>query len=273
MGKLRMATIMAGCAIMAACFCNYMPLALPAESADAAASRVIAQAVGAAINMGHPANPQWKMDSKNGCRNDLVETQAVHLSNARGSMKVTTSTGAPIHCGHPLSLANLTLQNQAEADLRKPSSADKPNLFNFDDAVIMPTIADGYGTSVHYDDHSLINQISLAENVSEHTVVGGAHVTQKNGQPFIPVAYMTVYQNVLHLIGKSQLKNLAFNDTCCTPVSGTIATQFNAGSNVSPSDQGARYVGKTETLTFDGCGSAQLRDIDGHRTHLQVSCN
>jgi len=267
-----MATIMAGCAILAACFCNYMPLALATESSDSAASRSIAQAVGAAISMAHPNNPQWKMDGKNGCSNDLVETQAIHLTSAKGAMKVTTSTGAPIHCGHPLKLANLTLQSQFETDLRQPSSVNKLNLYNFDDAPILPTIADGYGTSVHYDDQSLINQISVAQNVNEHTVFGGAHVTQKRGQPYIPVAYMTVYQNVLHLIGKSQLKDLAFNDTCCTPVSGTIITQFNAGSTVAPTDQGSRFVGKTESLTFDGCNSAQLRDFEGHRAHLQIPC-
>lgn len=272
MGKLRMATIMAGCALMAACFCNFMPLALPAESADSASSRAIAQAIGAAVNFAHPANPQWKMDAKTGCSNDLVETHAVHLTQTKGSVKLTTATGAPVHCGAPLKLANLTLQSQSEADLRKPSAVEKQYLYNFDDAQILPTINDGYGTSVHYDDKSSINQISIAENMNEHTIIGGAHLTQKKGQPYIPVAYMTVYQNVLHLVGKSQLKDLAFNDSCCTPISGTITTQFNAGSNVAPTDQGAHFVGKTETLTFDGCGTARLRDFEGHRTRVQIPC-
>lgn len=272
MGQLRKATIVACCAIMAALFFNYTPLALPKESTDSTTGRVIAQALGSVIHLAQPSNPQWKMDGKKGCQNDLVETHAVHLTTARGSMKITTNTGVPIHCGHPLNLANMTLQSQAEADLRQPSSVEKMNLFNFDDASILPTIADGYGASIHYDEHSLINQISLAENISEQTVVGSAHVFQKHGQAHIKTAYMTVYQNVLHLIGKSRLNDLTFTDTCCTPVSGTITTEFTSGANVAPTEKGAHFIGKTETLTFEGCGSAQLHDYQGHSSPLQISC-
>jgi len=262
-----MATIVAGCVGLTALLFNFTPLALPIGSADSNVTRVIAQALGATMMMAQPNNPFWKLDSKSGCTNDLVETNAVHVAIPKGTMKVSLATGVPVHCGHPLGFHNVTVQSQMVTELRQPSSVENSNLLNFDEAALF-----GDGTSIHYDDQSAITQISLAEQLSDQTLVGSAHVNQQNGRTIITNAHMTVYQNVLNVVGQGELKNLVFADSCCTPVGGTITAHLTAGSNVAPTTEGSHFVGKVETLTFDGCGSAQLKDVDGHRSHLPVQC-
>lgn len=267
MGKLRMATIVAGCVSITALLFNFTPLALPIGSADSNVTRVIAQALGATMIMAQPNNPFWKLDSKSGCSNDLVETNAVHVSVPKGTIKISLATGVPIHCGHPLAFHNVTVQSHMITELRQPSSVENTSLANFDEAALF-----GDGTSVHYDNQSTVTQISLTEQFNDQTLVGSAHVKQQSGSIRIANAHMTVYQNALNVVGQSELKDLVFTDSCCTPVGGTITAHLKAGSNVAPTPEGSHFVGKVETLTFDGCGSAQLKDVDGHRSHIPVHC-
>ncbi len=266
MGTLRMASIFAACIGMTVLFFNFTPLALPVEAADTDMSEVVAKALGAAMTMAQPSNPYWKLDSKNGCTNDLVETNAVHVKTEKGSLRVTMATGIPVRCGHPISLKNVTVQSHVEGELRQPSSLASA-LNNFDGAILPAS-----GTSVHYDGDSSISQISLAQEVNDHSVFGSVHVSDDGRRNRIEDAQFTIYQNTLHVVGKSRLKDIVFNDSCCTPVSGSITTQMSAGQTVAPTDAGAALVGKNETLTFDGCGSAQLRDSLGHRSHIPVQC-
>ena len=261
MGKLRMASIFAACFGMAVLFCNFTPLALPVESADTDISEIVAKTIGSAMNMAPSL--------KNGCTNDLVETNAVHVKNEKGSVKVTLATGVPIHCGRPLDLKNVTVQSEPETDLRQPSSVNDLSLENFDGATILPAVK---GTAVHFDNQSTISQISVAQQINDHTIIGSAHVNHDGKRAHIKEAHLTVYQNALHLIGKSHIKDLVFNDSCCTPVGGSITTQLTSGSRVAPMEAAAALVGKSETLTFDGCGSAQLRDSAGHRSQIPIQC-
>jgi hypothetical protein len=273
MGKLGTATILVGCMVIAAFFGSYTPLASPTDSSDTSISRFVAQMLGSTYSMANPSNTCWKMETKKGCSNDLIETNTVQIdaakcsSNGKGTLRVSLATGVPIHCGSPLALKNLTLQSSFIDGERKPASESNA-IPNFDNAsILMPA-----GLSVHYNNQKEISQISLAEQLNDHTIFGSAHVEQQSGQAHIKKAYLTVYQNVLHLIGKSELKDLVLDDSCCTPIAGTIRTQFEAGASTAPTAEGAAYIGKSETLTFDGCGSAQLHTADGHRTHIPVNC-
>lgn len=273
MGKLRMATIFAASFGAAAFFINYMPLALPNDIGHTGTSRFVAQMLGATMSMANPADACMQLDASAGCINDNVQLNAVHIdtkkcsASGKGTLRLTTSTGLPIRCGKPLNLADVTLQTQFVDQERKPSSLNDNKLANFDDAAILAEASH----SVHYE-NGIINQISLADQLNDHTIVGSAHVTQHGSRNRIDKAHITVFQNVLHLIGKSEVKNLTFDGSCCTPIGGSISTHFVAGDHVPPTEEGAAFLDKTEVLTFDGCGSAHLRDSSGHRIRMPVDC-
>jgi hypothetical protein len=273
MGKLRTATILAAGAAIAAFVGNYTPLASPIQSSDSSVSQFVAQMLGDTYSIAAPTNSCWKMDNKKGCANDLAETNSVQIDaskcshSGKGTLRVSLVTGVPVRCGKPLALQNLTLQTEFVDGERKPAS-ENANLPNFDNApILIPS-----GTSVHYNNDKVVSQITLAEQLNEQTIFGSAHVDQKSGLAHIKKANLTVYQNVLHLIGKSEIKDLVLDDSCCTPVAGTIRTHFEAGQSVAPTTDGVPFIGKTETLTFDGCGSAQLRTVDGHRSQIPIKC-
>jgi hypothetical protein len=289
MTKVGKAIILASCATMAVLFLNYTPVVLDQRAEDTYASRTLAQAIGAAVTLARSQNTCWSNPAENSCQNDLKETNSIQVSAencgfsmVKGTLKISTATGIPVHCGHAVTLNGITLQGQVVNSEREPSATTgividhavkNGSLANFDNAAILPTVRSGYGFSVHYDSQTNIQQVDLAEhmqtndkNSTDQTVLGSAHMHRDQKGIRIDEASFTVYQNVLQLIGKSQLKDLTFNDSCCTPISGTITTQFISGNSVAPSDQGARFVGKSETLTFNGCGKARLR------SQIPVSC-
>ncbi len=72
---------------------------------------------------------------------------------------------------------------------------------------------------------------------------------------------VTVYHNSVLMKGTATLTAVQYTDSCCYPVSGSIATAFVA---TSLSDAQAQVLsGTTETLTFTGCGTAQWHPLNG----------
>jgi hypothetical protein len=66
-----------------------------------------------------------------------------------------------------------------------------------------------------------------------------------------------VFHNLVQVMGTTTFSSVSFSSGCCTPTSGTITTAFSAVSGVTPTAIGsASFVGKSETLTFTGCGTA-----------------
>ena len=82
---------------------------------------------------------------------------------------------------------------------------------------------------------------------------------------------VTVYHNLLRVVGTSVLSNITHSDTCCLPVSGTVTTVFSAGTNVGPTLLGTLLVGKAEVLTITGCGTGTLQRIDGSSVHVALN--
>jgi hypothetical protein len=76
---------------------------------------------------------------------------------------------------------------------------------------------------------------------------------------------ITVYDNQAKIMGTTCFKNVIYNNSCCTPVSGTIVTSFASTSQSSGSLSSAMN-GTSERLTFSGCGSGVLSDYKGGNT-------
>lgn len=151
------------------------------------------------------------------------------------------------------------------------------NLSNFDQAPIAAINPDGgYGVAVSFGANGLRNSVQFAHrtelpNVFNYSVVGSLSLSENSTESSRSVSgSITVYHNLLQVIGTSTLSQLAHADSCCHPTSGTIATTFSAGANVAPTTRGAELVGKTESLNFTGCGTATLTKADGSTANLTL---
>src|ERR1700722_11266391 len=93
----------------------------------------------------------------------------------------------------------------------------------------------------------------------DHTIDGGLTISETGSGASISrtvTGSIVVYHNLLRVIGTAVFTDVVYNDTCCGPVSGSITTTFAQGNNVSPTRAGSFAVGESETLTFNGCDSA-----------------
>ena len=70
-----------------------------------------------------------------------------------------------------------------------------------------------------------------------------------------------VYHNLLKVVAATTFSTVKFEDTCCYPVSGSISTAFTKTSLSGAA--GIALNGKTESLTFTGCGTATYVDSTG----------
>jgi hypothetical protein len=150
------------------------------------------------------------------------------------------------------------------------------NLQNFNGDTITPLLNSGYGSEVTYGANGGRKTLALAHRewstgLFDFTVSGSLNVSETSGASTRTVTgSVTVYHNRLQIIGTSTLNNVVHNDSCCLPVSGSITTVFSAGS-VSPTQLGALAIGKSETMTFDGCGQATLQGYDGTEKTVSLS--
>jgi len=211
-----------------------------------------------------------------------------------GVQALSMSTGTAT-CGsfpHPGASSTLTRQYVNSSGSTTPSSLLRQsaagtyltidnhtaNLSNFDSAVIPTIVNSGYGVSVHFNSSGARDQITFAHRVNvagdfDQTVHATLTISESsNGASSRTVSGpVTVYHNGLQVIGTSTLSALVHNNTCCLPVSGSITTSFTAGSNVSPTALGSLYVGKSETLTFTGCGTGTLTKYDGSVVNVSLN--
>ena len=149
------------------------------------------------------------------------------------------------------------------------------NLNNFSGDSIGSILNSGYGTKVTLSG-SARNSISIARRISspgkfDQSITGVLTVGETVGNPTrILSGNLTVYHNLLQVVGLSQFTNVIHKDTCCLPVSGTITTTFSAGS-IPPTAAGSALVGKTETLTLTGCGTGTLVSATGSNQSVLLS--
>ena len=152
------------------------------------------------------------------------------------------------------------------------------NLANFD-GVSIPVIANGgYGTQVGFNASGARSSVSMGRRVYvagrfDHSVKGNLSVTEAAAGSAARTVNgnMVVYHNLLKVVGTSTFNNVSHSDTCCVPVSGSITTAFTAGTNVAPTLIGSKIVGKSETLTFTGCGTGTLQSPDGTSSDVSLS--
>lgn len=153
------------------------------------------------------------------------------------------------------------------------------NVGIFDTGTTVPTLLNGgYGTQVTFNGsgaRSLItvNRREYAVGVFDHSVIGQLNVSEpSSGSSNRSVSgTLQVYHNGLKIIGSSVFTAVSHSDTCCVPVSGSVTTTFAAGAHVAPTALGAAIVGKSETLTFTGCGTANMQSANGTTTAVTLS--
>jgi hypothetical protein len=172
--------------------------------------------------------------------------------------------------------ASVTLGSTGDSIVMDDASS---NLSNYNGDTIATVVNGGYGQQVTFSsgartaltldrriyvsgkyDHSLEGSLSISETAgaSQRTVTGS----------------VTMYHNLLKIIGTAQFNSVVHSDTCCQPISGSITTTFSAattGNQVAPTTAGAKLVGKSETLTFTGCGTATLQDTRGNTSNVTIS--
>ncbi|MBS1971001.1 MAG: hypothetical protein JSU04_11875 [Bdellovibrionales bacterium] len=208
-----------------------------------------------------------------------------------GVQKITKSSGAATCGSFPTPPASGTLYRQfvSASGSNTPGSvtviADNwsgvidntsSNLSNFDGQTINTIQNGGYGAAVSFNSSGARTGITLGHRtyvtgVFDHSVTGSLSVTEGNGASSRTVSgQVTVYHNRVRVVGTSTFSNVVHEDVCCLPVSGTITTSFAAGSNVSPTVLGSALVGKTETLTFTGCGTATYTSTTGAVSNVSL---
>jgi hypothetical protein len=153
------------------------------------------------------------------------------------------------------------------------------NLGNYQGDVINSTISSGYGTQVAFDSSGarsqiLINQRIYATGVFDHSVTGALNLSESSSGSSktwtIASGSITTYHNLAKIKGTARFSNVVYNTQCCLPVSGSISTLLQSTS-ASTGALAALMNGKTESLTFTGCGTATFVDHSGATSSVVMS--
>jgi hypothetical protein len=95
-----------------------------------------------------------------------------------------------------------------------------------------------------------INNFTVSSSKFDHIISTSSPLTISAG---VVSGTVTTNHVLAQATGTSTFNNVTLSDSCCTPVSGSITTAFTAyGSNALSQ----KFNGKSETLTFTGCGTA-----------------
>jgi hypothetical protein len=210
-----------------------------------------------------------------------------------GTLEVTLSAGTAVTCGTfpaTASIANNQSIQRQYVSGGSPGTAQRTspfgtvvtvdhasaNLANFDTGTtIAASIGSGYGTQVIFDGSGHRKGVEVNERIHstkyDHSITGSLTVAESGSTRTISSGSITVFHNLLKVVGTAQFTNVVYNDSCATPVSGTITTTFAAGAHVSPTTAGSAVVGRSETLTFSSCGNQTLVDVTGRSSAVSVS--
>jgi hypothetical protein len=212
-----------------------------------------------------------------------------------GTQALTMSTGSAT-CGtfpNPGDSGTLTRQYVSAAGSTTPSlitvesakgvdgavDDSTPNLGNFNGDTIATVENGGYGNQVTFNSHGARSSINLehriyATGAFDHSITGSLTIEENAGATTRVISgEVTVYHNLLKVIGTATFNAVIHSDTCCFPTGGSITTKFAAGSNLSepPTKAGLAYVGATESLSFTGCGTATYTAIDQTVTNVTLA--
>ena len=247
------------------------------------------------------ACPKYSSASGSGCNASGSTMWLTHSSCSRGNSGATwtgiealTMSSGSASCGafpNPPANGTLTRQFVTAASGTTPGTATRvnekgvsvtiddasANLSNFDTQTISTVANSGYGTIASFTNGArsslTIKRRLHAAGKFDHTVVGNLTVSEaSSGSTSRTISgFVTTYHNLMKVVATSIFSSVTHSDTCCTPVSGTIATTFAAGQNVAPTTAGAAMVGKTEIMVFTGCKTADLTGTDGTTTSVSLS--
>jgi hypothetical protein len=126
------------------------------------------------------------------------------------------------------------------------------------------------GAFLEFDQTTFTGTLSGSPAVTP-TITPITIATDSGGVRTITAGTVTTFNNLANVYGVSTLENLVFNNTCCTPISGTISTRFAAGQAKANALSVFYVTGISETLTFTACGTAVLTSTTG--TASQVNLN
>lgn len=277
---------------------------------DTSASGAAASAVGGAIAGSGPSGKETRSERTTACPTLKATTGCTQTSSTlvdlayntcsfgtsqatwSGTLEVgVTGGGNTITCGtFPFNGSSTgTITRQFVDGGGNPSTATRTSalgtvvtidhqtadLGNYQGDAISANVGSGYGAVVTWTSGKRTG-IELRERVHstlfDHSVNGSVTISESSG---IAAANRTVtgsvdvYHNKLKVKGTSTFNNVVYNDTCCTPVSGSVSTAFAATSQSGTA--GAALDGKTETLTFTGCGTGTLVDYRGQSSNVTLS--
>jgi len=150
------------------------------------------------------------------------------------------------------------------------------NLGNFDGDTIGANIGSGYGANIAFSGGKR-SGMTVAHHITsasfDHSVSGNLTISEASATAATRTitGTMTVYHNLLRVVGTSTFNSVVHSMNCCQPTGGSVTTTFAAGTNVTPRPLGLAMVGKTETLTFTGCGTATFTDTAGTTSTVSVN--
>jgi hypothetical protein len=153
------------------------------------------------------------------------------------------------------------------------SNANSVNTMgNYQGDTITPVVNGGYGNTVTWSG-GVRTAVAVNQRVKtsgfDHTITGSLAINETAGATSRTVTgSVTTYHNLLKVKGTSTF-NAVFQNSCCLPTSGTVQTAFAATSQTGVA--GNLVAGKTETLTFTGCGTATLVDVTGTTTSVTLA--
>lgn len=152
------------------------------------------------------------------------------------------------------------------------------NLANFDHDSINTISNSGYGMAVAFGANGTRTSLTVGHHISipgvfDHSLTGTLTIAEQPGQSTrrISGGTITMYHNLLQVVGTSSFADVIHEDGCCYPISGTISTLFSQGNTEAPTTLGQLLIGKTERLTFTGCGTGTLQKTDGSVVHVTLT--
>ena len=246
------------------------------------------------------ACPTFKTAAGAGCTQSSNSLWLTYNACSNGSSSATWSgtqllqkNSGTATCGSfplPVASGNLIRQMVTAASSTTPSTATRTNaagkvvtiddatanLGNFDNVSISSIANGGYGEQINFT--GLVrSSITIARRFYtasyDHSITGTLTVSEGSSATSRTLnGTITIYHNLLQVIGTSTFTSVAHSDGCCTPTSGTITTTFSAGANVAPATaKGLAMVGKTETLKITACGAGTLTATDGTVTTVAMN--
>lgn len=254
---------------------------------DASASGALAAIIGGAIYAGNPTalsgNTCPVVTAASGCSN---VSGGVSLSYGNCSYGQNSGTrygslsfiSAGLTCGGSATMPSSAIQQYGWGSSQTSSNEVttgiddlSTNLLNFDSQTIAPLTGSAYGVNVTYSGNTptamTISRRVATRSASDFSVnsQGGGSIAISGG--VVTASGVTIYDNRLWIVGTASTSDLTYSATCCFPVGGTITTAFVAGTTATtPQPGGLLYTGKSETLTFTGCGTATLKDAPTQQT-------